>query len=413
MARWPCSRPTGWWPPSTPGSPRCHRRAPARSCTATSTTPEMARSQKVRALDLHQLGIVDRIVAEKPDAADEPEAFCQRVGAVLEHELADCALEGRARVLQPPPRGARYASSHQNSSGGSRVLEDPGDVGEEARALLAVDVPVVEGERERGDLADARSRPRRRSETTHGCLRTAPKHRIADSPGLMIGVPASTPKTPTLVIVNVPPHISAGWVLPSRAVAVSWLSAPASSSRERSCGVLDVGYDEPARGGRRDAEVDVVLVDDLLGGVVPERVDLRGPPHRQHHRAGQHQQRRDLDVAELAARLEPVDELHRAGDVDGDPLGDVRGGERGAHHRLRHHLATPLTARGSPARRPGRSDAGSRQPERTTSLWRPPRPPRRPGDGAVRARARDRAEVDARRPSSACLLGSRSDRRRA
>jgi acyl-CoA carboxylase subunit beta len=50
--------------------------------------PEMARAQLVRALDLHARGIVDRIVAEKPDAADEPEAFCQRVGAVLEHELA-------------------------------------------------------------------------------------------------------------------------------------------------------------------------------------------------------------------------------------------------------------------------------------------------------------------------------------
>jgi acetyl-CoA carboxylase carboxyl transferase subunit beta len=50
--------------------------------------PEMARAQRVRAIDLHRLGIVDRIVAEKPDAADEAEAFCQRVGVVLEHELA-------------------------------------------------------------------------------------------------------------------------------------------------------------------------------------------------------------------------------------------------------------------------------------------------------------------------------------
>ena len=49
--------------------------------------PEMARAQQVRALDLHARGIVDRIVAEKPDAADEPEDFCQRIGAVLEHEL--------------------------------------------------------------------------------------------------------------------------------------------------------------------------------------------------------------------------------------------------------------------------------------------------------------------------------------
>src|SRR6478609_5520865 len=50
--------------------------------------PEMARAQQVRALDLRERGIVDRIVAEHPDAADEPEEFCRRVGAVLEHELA-------------------------------------------------------------------------------------------------------------------------------------------------------------------------------------------------------------------------------------------------------------------------------------------------------------------------------------
>ena len=50
--------------------------------------PEMARSQQVRALDLRDSGIVDRIVAEHPDAADEPEEFCRRVGAVLAHELA-------------------------------------------------------------------------------------------------------------------------------------------------------------------------------------------------------------------------------------------------------------------------------------------------------------------------------------
>lgn len=65
--------------------------------------PEMARAQHVRAIDLHRLGIVDRIVAEKPDAADEPEAFCQRVGAVLEHELAD--------LLESGPRTSRERAS--------------------------------------------------------------------------------------------------------------------------------------------------------------------------------------------------------------------------------------------------------------------------------------------------------------
>jgi acetyl-CoA carboxylase carboxyl transferase subunit beta len=49
---------------------------------------EMARDQGVRSLDLQAVGIVDRIVAERPDAADEPEQFCARLGAVLRHELA-------------------------------------------------------------------------------------------------------------------------------------------------------------------------------------------------------------------------------------------------------------------------------------------------------------------------------------
>ncbi len=49
--------------------------------------PEMARAQQVRAIDLRAAGIVDRIVAEHPDAADEAEAFCLRLGAVLRFEL--------------------------------------------------------------------------------------------------------------------------------------------------------------------------------------------------------------------------------------------------------------------------------------------------------------------------------------
>jgi acetyl-CoA carboxylase beta subunit/acetyl-CoA carboxylase alpha subunit len=67
--------------------------------------PEMARSQQVRALDLRERGIVDRIVAELPDAADEPAAFCQRVGAVLEHELAALLDSGPG---SPADRARRY-----------------------------------------------------------------------------------------------------------------------------------------------------------------------------------------------------------------------------------------------------------------------------------------------------------------
>ncbi|HET8560533.1 MAG TPA: carboxyl transferase domain-containing protein [Marmoricola sp.] len=57
----------------------------------TAHAPDMARAQHVRAVDLRERGIVDRIVAEHPDAADEPEEFCRRVGEVLRFELGRLA----------------------------------------------------------------------------------------------------------------------------------------------------------------------------------------------------------------------------------------------------------------------------------------------------------------------------------
>ncbi len=53
----------------------------------TDRAPEMAQSQGVRPLDLLRDGIVDRVVAEHPDAADEPQAYLKRVARVLEYEL--------------------------------------------------------------------------------------------------------------------------------------------------------------------------------------------------------------------------------------------------------------------------------------------------------------------------------------
>jgi acyl-CoA carboxylase subunit beta len=48
----------------------------------------MAEAQGVRSTDLLRAGLVDRVVPERVDAALEPEAFCARMGAVLQHELA-------------------------------------------------------------------------------------------------------------------------------------------------------------------------------------------------------------------------------------------------------------------------------------------------------------------------------------
>ncbi len=72
----------GWLSPLPPegASAIIHR--------TTERAPEMAEQQGVRSLDLLRAGIVDRIVAERPDAADEPSAYLARVARVLEAELA-------------------------------------------------------------------------------------------------------------------------------------------------------------------------------------------------------------------------------------------------------------------------------------------------------------------------------------
>ncbi|WGL52335.1 carboxyl transferase domain-containing protein [Nocardioides sp. BP30] len=67
---------------------------------------ELAARQRVLAADLAALGVVDRIVPEQPDAAEEPEAFCRRVGLVLQEELVGLLTRGPGT---PESRAARYA----------------------------------------------------------------------------------------------------------------------------------------------------------------------------------------------------------------------------------------------------------------------------------------------------------------
>jgi acetyl-CoA carboxylase carboxyl transferase subunit beta len=67
----------------------------------TERAAELAEAQGVRSLDLLRNGIVDRVIAEHPDAADEPVKFCHRVGQVLQHELV--------RLLEADPAGRHRA----------------------------------------------------------------------------------------------------------------------------------------------------------------------------------------------------------------------------------------------------------------------------------------------------------------
>lgn len=68
--------------------------------------PELATQQRVRSLDLLADGIIDRIVAEEPDAADEPEGFCARMSQAIQHELGVLSRQSVADRLHH--RGARY-----------------------------------------------------------------------------------------------------------------------------------------------------------------------------------------------------------------------------------------------------------------------------------------------------------------
>lgn len=88
----------GWLSPLPPegASAILHR--------TTARASEVAEAQGARSADLHRDGIVDRIIPENPDAADEPEAFLGRVARALGYEIARLLEENDADRLR-----SRYA----------------------------------------------------------------------------------------------------------------------------------------------------------------------------------------------------------------------------------------------------------------------------------------------------------------
>ena len=69
---------------------------------------DMCRAQGISAACLSDAGVVDRIVPERPDAADEPEAFLERLGDVIRYELAVLVREPTAnQEVRVRRRGAR------------------------------------------------------------------------------------------------------------------------------------------------------------------------------------------------------------------------------------------------------------------------------------------------------------------
>lgn len=90
----------GWLAPLPPeGASVIVHRTPDRA-------PEMAAGQGVRSGDLLREALVDELVDERPDAADEPEAFCRRASAAIQRSLA--ALAGLSQEERLAVRTARY-----------------------------------------------------------------------------------------------------------------------------------------------------------------------------------------------------------------------------------------------------------------------------------------------------------------
>lgn len=79
--------------------------------------PTMAAAQGVRATDPPANGIVDRVVAEYPDDAAEPERFCRRIASALGHELSSL---GDAPIISPTASsGSSGSGNHDPGSRGS------------------------------------------------------------------------------------------------------------------------------------------------------------------------------------------------------------------------------------------------------------------------------------------------------
>jgi acetyl-CoA carboxylase carboxyl transferase beta subunit len=66
----------------------------------TQHAPDVADRQGIRSVDLLASGALDRIIAEYPDAREEPGQFCGRVAAAIRHELASLTTADPATRLR-------------------------------------------------------------------------------------------------------------------------------------------------------------------------------------------------------------------------------------------------------------------------------------------------------------------------
>ena len=153
----------------------------------------------------------------------------------------------------------------------------------------------------------------------------------------MIGMPNCAPNVPGLVMVNVPPCTSSGLSCLARARVGQVGDAAAEPEQVLLVGVLQDGDDEPPVERDGDAEVDVLLVDDVVA--VERRVEDRKRAQRAGDRLGDERQERQLRAVALVRRLLLLAQLRDTREVHFEHRVDVRRGPPAEHHVLGDLLA--------------------------------------------------------------------------
>ncbi|MEV6978248.1 carboxyl transferase domain-containing protein [Kitasatospora sp. NPDC093806] len=77
--------------------------------------PDLARSQGITAHDLAAVGLVDQVIPELPDAADEPAAFCTRLGDAIGTTLATLTATPTPSLLHARATRHRRLGDHKIS----------------------------------------------------------------------------------------------------------------------------------------------------------------------------------------------------------------------------------------------------------------------------------------------------------
>ncbi len=106
--------------------------------------------------------------------------------------------------------------------------------------------------------------------------------RIALCGVFRIGVDSSEPNTPPFVIVNVPPVSSSIVSEPSRARSAYPATDFSTWPNVERVGIAQHGHDQAAIRGHRDADVEVLVVDDVVAvdRGVDDRESLAAPRRR-------------------------------------------------------------------------------------------------------------------------------------